>query len=264
MTRLATAAGLVGLLAAFAAHAQDTASDPRLAAPAGMTRFDYVDTSVYPLIATPGRITDIVLEPGEALVATGAIAAGDTARWVIGDTSSGVGGSRRVHVLVKPTAAGLATNLIINTDRRTYHLELRASARTWQAQVSWRYAPVAPTGPVLVAAPPVVAAPSLDLARVNRNYRIEGDHPAWRPAAVFDDGQRVYVEFGPGVALDDLPPLYRLGADGKTAELVNYRVEGRRIVTQRLFERAELRLGARRAAKRVRIVRQTPSVEAAR
>jgi type IV secretion system protein VirB9 len=267
MIRLATAPGLVGLLAAFAAHAQDTASDPRLAAPAGMIRFDYGETSVYPLIATPGRITDIVLEPGEALVATGAIAAGDTARWVIGDTSSGVGGSRRVHVLVKPTVADLATNLIINTDRRTYHLELRASAKTWQAQVSWRYAPVAlvaQAGPVLVVAPPVVAAPSLDLARVNRNYRIEGDHPAWRPAAVFDDGQRVYVEFGPGVALDDLPPLYRLGADGKTAELLNYRVEGRRIVTERLFERAELRLGGRRGALRVRIVRQAPSVEAAR
>ncbi len=264
MSRLATAAGLVGLLAAFAAQGQDGVLDSRLAAPAGMARFDYGETSVYPLIATPGRITDIVLEPGEALVATGAIAAGDTARWVIGDTSSGVGGSRRVHVLVKPTAADLATNLIINTDRRTYHLELRASARTWQAQVSWRYAPVAPAGPVLVAAPPVVVAPSLDLARVNRNYRIEGDHPAWRPTAVFDDGQRVYVEFGPGVALDDLPPLYRLGADGKTAELVNYRVEGRRIVTERLFERAELRLGARRGALRVRIVRQTPSVEAAR
>ena len=92
MTRLATAAGLVGLLAAVAAHAQEGAVDSRLAAPAGMARFDYAETSVYPLIATPGRITDIVLEPGEALVATGAIAAGDTARWVIGDTSSGAGG----------------------------------------------------------------------------------------------------------------------------------------------------------------------------
>ncbi len=109
-----------------------------------MARFDYAETGVYPVIATPGRITDIVLEPGEALVATGPIAAGDTARWVIGDTSSGVGETRRVHVLVKPTAADLATNLVINTDRRTYHLELRASSRTWQAQVSWRLSAVWP------------------------------------------------------------------------------------------------------------------------
>lgn len=253
MSRLAVIAGLACVLAAPAARAQLAGVDERLAAPAGIKRFDYVETGVYPVIATPGRITDIVLQPGEVLVEAGAIAAGDTARWVIGDTSSGLGAQRRVHVLVKPTAADLATNLVINTDRRTYHLELRASAKTWQAEVSWAYRP---TEPVLVAAPPaarrLVPAP----ARVNRAYRIEGDRPAWRPVAVFDDGQRAYVAFGPGVALDDLPPLYRLGPDGKAAELVNYRVEGRQIVTERLFDRAELRLGAKHRVQRVRLIRQ--------
>jgi len=261
MSRLIQIAGLAGLLAASAAQASDRVGDARLAAPAGMARFDYAETGVYPVIATPGRITDIVLEPGEALVATGPIAAGDTARWVIGDTSSGVGETRRVHVLVKPTAADLATNLVINTDRRTYHLELRASSRTWQAQVSWRYPP---SGPVVVAAPPWPTAPVLDLARVNRDYRIEGDHPAWRPVAVFDDGRRTYVEFGPGVVLGDLPPLYHTGADGKSAELINYHVEGRRIVTDRLIDRAELRLGVKRAAQRVRLIRRAVQAEAVR
>ncbi|WP_299017848.1 P-type conjugative transfer protein TrbG [uncultured Caulobacter sp.] len=252
---------IAGLLAASSAHAMEPAYDARLAAPAGMARFDYVETGVYPVLATPGRITDIVLEPGEALVATGPIAAGDTARWMIGDTTSGAGEGRRVHVLVKPTATNLATNLIINTDRRTYHLELRASGLTWQAQVSWRYrlAPI-----VLVAAPPAPTAPTLDLTRVNRDYRIEGDHPAWRPVAVFDDGRRTYVEFGPGVVLDDLPPLYRTGPDGKSAELINYHVDGQRIVTDRLVDRAELRLGAKRSALRVRLVRRAVQPEAGR
>lgn len=262
MSRLIPIAGLAGLLAVSTAHASDRVPDARLGAPAGMARFDYVETGVYPVIATPGRITDIVLEPGEALVATGPIAAGDTARWIIGNTSSGVGENRRVHVLVKPTAADLATNLVINTDRRTYHLELRASSRTWQAQVSWRYPSVGSV--VLVAAPPWPTAPVLDLARVNRAYRIEGDHPAWRPVAVFDDGRRTYVEFGPGVVLGDLPPLYRTGPDGKSAELINYHVEGRRIVTDRLIDRAELRLGVKRAAQRVRLIRRGVQPEAAR
>ncbi|MGH1558203.1 TrbG/VirB9 family P-type conjugative transfer protein [Caulobacter segnis] len=164
---------------------------------------------------------------------------------MIGDTSSGLGAERRVHVLVKPTEPDLATNLLINTDRRTYYLELRASARTWQAQVSWRYP--AQTA-VLVDAPPAPAI--LDLSKVDRRYRIEGDHPPWRPVAVFDDGHRAYVEFGPDVVLDDLPPLYRLGVDGKSTEVINYRVEGRRIVVERLFDRAELRLGIKRQAQR--------------
>lgn len=259
MTRLASCAGSACILLSPAAWAQSIEGDARLAAPAGMKEFDWRETAIYPVIATPGRITDIVLEPGEALVAAGAIAAGDTARWVIGDTTSGAGLGRRVHVLIKPTATGLATNLLINTDRRTYHLELRASARTWQAQVSWTYAAPAP---VLVDAPR--ARPALDLSRVNRSYRVEGDHPVWRPVAVFDDGQRAYVEFGPGVVMDDLPPLYRLSPDGKASELVNYRVEDRRIVLDRLFDRVELRLGVKREAQRVRIVRMGVAPEAPR
>lgn len=259
MIRMAAYAGAAGLICASAAGAEDR--DLRLAAPAGMIAFDYEETSVYPLLASPGRITDIVLEPGETLVSQGPVAAGDTARWVIGDTSSGAGAGRRVHVLVKPTEPGLATNLVINTDRRTYHLELRASARTWNAQVSWRYRREAI--PVVAARPAPVPSP-LDLARVNRAYRIEGDHPAWRPVAVFDDGRRAYVEFGPGVALDDLPPLYRTGLDGRSAELLNYHVEGRRLVLDRLFDRAELRLGDKRRAQRVLLVRLAPKAEAVR
>jgi type IV secretion system protein VirB9 len=259
MSRLGLSAGWACIFVSSAAWAGPIEADARMATPAGMAHFDWLETAIYPVIATPGRITDIVLEPGEALVGTGAVAAGDTARWVIGDTVSGVGAMRRVHVLIKPTASDLATNLLINTDRRTYHLELRASARTWQAQVSWRYPPPAP---VEIAAPP--ARPTLDLSRVNRDYRIEGDRPVWRPVSVFDDGQRAYVEFGPGVVLDDLPPLYRLGADGKTSELVNYRVDGRRIILDRLFDRAELRLGIKRQALRVRIIRQASVSEGAR
>lgn len=261
MTRLAAIAGLACVLMSSAAWAGPVETDSRLATPAGMVPLDWVETVVFPVIATPGRITDIVLEPGEILVASGAVAAGDTARWVIGDTTSGAGSSRRVHVLIKPTLSGLATNLLINTDRRTYHLELRSSARTWQAQVSWRYPPPM-SAPVLVEAPPAPIV--LDLSKVNRAYRIQGDHPVWRPVAVFDDGQRAYVEFGPGVVLDDLPPLYRVGVDGKTSELINYRVDGRRIVLDRLFDRAELRLGTKRQAQRVQLVRLAAGAEGSR
>lgn len=220
--------------------------------------YAYEDGAVYPVLASPGRITDLVLQPGERLVGSGALAAGDTARWIIGDTVSGTGAEQRVHVLVKPSAPGLATNLIVNTTLRTYHLDLRAVARGADTEVRWRYA-VPPI--VLVAAPPAapaapVVAAEPDLARLNLAYRIKGPRVAWRPLRVFDDGRRTYVEFGPAVALGDLPPLFVAGPDGKTAELVNYRVAGRRIVVDRLLDRAELRLGQGRWARRVRILRE--------
>lgn len=247
--------------------AASAAPSGQLQVPAGAKRFDYREEAVYPVIATPGRITDIVLEPGESLVGSGPVAAGDTARWVIGDTISGQGAGRRVHVMIKPTAAGLATNLIINTDRRTYHMELRASGRTWLSQVSWRYAafveaPVAAPALVPVAIPDVSVVPPASARWLNTAYRISGDHPNWRPVAVSDDGQRLFVDFSPAVDMADLPPLYRIGPDGKTAELVNYRVEGRRIVVERLLDRAELRLGAKRRAQAVRLTRLDPIEEA--
>ena len=45
------------------------------------------------------------------------LAAGDTVRWIIGDTESGAGAARQIHILVKPTRPELLTNLVINTER---------------------------------------------------------------------------------------------------------------------------------------------------
>ena len=249
---------LIGACALAAAAPVWAGSGPERDLPAASLArrtYAYEDGMVYPVLASPGRITDLVLQPGERLVGSGALAAGDTARWIIGDTVSGTGAEQRVHVLVKPSALGLATNLIINTALRTYHLDLRAVARGADTEVRWRYAapPI-----VLVAAPPaapvVVAEP--DLARLNLAYRIKGPRVPWRPLRVFDDGRRTYVEFGPAVALADLPPLFVAGADGKTSELVNYRVVGRRIIVDRILDQAELRLGQGRWARRVRILRE--------
>jgi type IV secretion system protein VirB9 len=53
--------------------------------------------------------------------------------------TSGAGGTKRVHILVKPTRPDLITNLIVNTDRRSYLAELRATPTTYMASVSWDY-----------------------------------------------------------------------------------------------------------------------------
>ena len=224
----------------------------------GARTFVYQEGVTYAVSAMPGRITDIVLQPGERLVGSGPVAAGDTARWVIGDTISGEGETRRVHVMIKPTEVALATNLIINTDRRTYHLELRSTARTWLSQVAWRY-PAAEL--VAVARPPppnatISSSPGDAVAQLNFGYLIAGPRTPWRPLRAFDDGARTYVEFAPSIVMTELPPLFAIGADGKTPELINYRVTGKRIVIDRILDRAELQLGQGRSERRVRIVRE--------
>src|SRR3546814_16009311 len=79
------------------------------------------------LFRSPGAVTDIALQPSENLVS---VVAGDTVRWVIGDTTSGTGADKRTHILVKPFTSGLPTNLVVPTDRRSYHHQLTATART--------------------------------------------------------------------------------------------------------------------------------------
>ncbi|GCC47685.1 hypothetical protein chiPu_0031967, partial [Chiloscyllium punctatum] len=101
--------------------------------------FPYSPGALYQIYAAPGQITDIALEPGEKLIGSGPISAGDTVRWVVGDTESGSGDIRRVHIMVKPTRAAIETNLVLNTDRRTYLIELRSREKSYMPSVSWFY-----------------------------------------------------------------------------------------------------------------------------
>lgn len=220
-------------------------------------QYPWVPGALFQVYTAPGQVTDIALQEGEQLVGPGPVAAGDTVRWIIGDTISGSGPTTRVHILVKPTRPDLATNLVINTDRRTYHVELRATSSTYMASVSWTY----PRDQLIAlrtanAAAPTAApvAAGLDLAALNFRYRIVGDRALWRPVRAFDDGRQVFIEFPAGIAQGEMPPLFVTGAAGD-AELVNYRVQGRYMVVDRLFSAAELRLGDRRSEQRVRIVR---------
>jgi type IV secretion system protein VirB9 len=218
--------------------------------------YPFSEGALYQVYAAPGEITDIALETGEQLVGAGPVAAGDTVRWIIGDTESGAGAGKRVHILVKPTRPDLFTNLVINTDRRTYHLELRSDEKTYMASVSWAYAQdqliaLRRQDSAADAAAPI--ATSVDINALNFRYRIEGSSAAWRPLRAFDDGRQVFIEFPSGIAQGEMPPLWVIGPDGG-ADLVNYRVRGNHMIVDRLFAAAELRLGGEHQEK-VRIVR---------
>jgi type IV secretion system protein TrbG len=209
--------------------------------------------ALYQVYTSPEKITDISLEAGEELIS---VSAGDTVRWIVGDTTSGSGTTQRVHVLVKPARAELRTNLLINTNRRTYHLELSSTAQTWLASVSWVY-PLDQLTQLksanLHAQTSSPIADGVSLERLNFGYEISGDRPMWRPIRAFDDGEKVYLQFPADIAEGDLPPLFIVGAKNQ-AELVNYRVHAPYYIVDRLFEAAELRLGGKQELK-VRIER---------
>jgi type IV secretion system protein VirB9 len=207
--------------------------------------YPYSPGALYQVYAAPGQVTDVALQDGEQLVGSGPVAAGDTVRWIIGDTESGTGPTKRIHILVKPTRPDLVSNLVINTDRRTYLLELRSAEKTYMASVSWQY----PQDQLIAlrrqnasaeAAAPIMTG--VDISRLRFRYAIEGDNPPWRPLSAFDDGSKVYVEMPGGIAQGEAPPLFVVGPEGE-GQLVNYRVRQNYYIVDRLFAAAELRMG---------------------
>ncbi len=212
--------------------------------------YPWSEGALYQVYAAPGHITNIALEPGESLTGAGPIAAGDTARWIIGDTESGSGVSRRVHVLVKPTRADITTNLVITTDRRTYMVELRSGEKPYMPAVAWAYPQQPGSGRQAIPATPVIPA----VAARNYRYGLTGSTPPWKPVAVYDDGRRVYVEFPRGIVQGEMPPIFVIGPEGE-AQIANSRIYQHILIVDRLFGAAELRLGGGDKQQTVRIVR---------
>ncbi len=195
--------------------------------------YTYASGAIYELYANPSFISAILLEPGESL---NDVAAGDTSRWMVQETNAESQIDGRTIVLVKPQASGLRTNIVLVTDRRTYTIEAIAqSGQAYSAQIAWCYPESAER-----------TERTASVESLNFSYRIRtirGRSPPWLPMRVFDDGRRTWIEMPEAAAASDLPPLFVITGEG--AELVNYRVQGRRYMVDRLFEAAELRLGTR-------------------
>jgi P-type conjugative transfer protein TrbG len=207
-----------------------------------MQVYPFMPGALYRLYAAPQKVSDITLQSGETLIA---ISAGDTVRWVVGDTTSGTGITKQVHILAKPFAAGLRTNLVITTDRRSYHLELESTDHTYMAALSWTY----PADELIALKRQNDAAKELapidtglSLENLDFDYVVTGDNPSWKPLRAFDDGRHVYIEFPATLDRGDAPPLFVIGVEG-TSDLVNYRVRGNYYIVDQIFSAAELRLG---------------------
>ncbi|HRE44644.1 MAG TPA: TrbG/VirB9 family P-type conjugative transfer protein [Terricaulis sp.] len=203
--------------------------------------YTYAQGAIFELYANPNFISTILLETGETLTS---VAAGDTSRWQVSEAIAEGEHGLRTMLLVKPAAIGLRTNIVLVTDRRTYLVEAISQAgEAYSAEIAWCY----PHSDAAHA--------STSAGAFNFDYRVRvvrGSRPVWAPVRVFDDGQRTWIEFSAATAASELPPLFVITGEG--AELVNYRIDGRRYVVDRVFDRAELRLGVR-APQIVRIER---------
>jgi len=224
----------------IAALAEANAQARRRPDPANFTDatqiYDYAPGAIYEIYGAPGFISTVLLEPGETIVT---VAAGDTTRWMVEQAVGGDTANARAMLLIKPTRASIRTNIVLVTDRRTYAIEaIATSGQTYSAQTAWRYP---------ADAEHELAGDASAIETLNFAYRIRtvrGSNPRWRPVRVFDDGRKTYIEFPPEMATSEAPPLFLI--ENGEAGLVNYRFSGNRYIVDRLFDTAELRLGAER------------------
>jgi type IV secretion system protein TrbG len=89
------------------------------------------------LVCAPLRVCAIEFEVGEHLQSQPQI--GDSRRWEITPVLSGSGLDETPLLIVKPIEAGLETDLIVPTDRRTYVIRLVSDPTRFVSRLAFQY-----------------------------------------------------------------------------------------------------------------------------
>lgn len=211
------------------------------------------------LVCAPMRICILELQLGEKL--NGEPQIGDSVRWQITPATYGTGVDGTPVIVVKPTASGLDTNLLVTTDRRAYYLRLISKPEDYVSRVAFEYpaddnnrrwqehmlaerslqSEKAELLPALITA-----------ERLNFSYDIRGGNEHIRPLRVFDDGEKTYLQMPAEMKNREAPVLLIVGNDGK-GEVTNYRVQRQTYIVDRLFDRANLVLGTGKKNKGLKV-----------
>jgi type IV secretion system protein VirB9 len=233
--------------------AQDTA-DPRL------REVFYDPQAVVTVPVKRGVVTDIVLDPNEAITdvasGLGADCAKPDSSWCVAAQPGGR------HLFVKPkSTAGAPNNIAVVTDRRTHSFRFVVLAERDARQPVYRLsvktalpAPPpatvrAPMADAFAVAPAPISAAELIKERLgaapqllNASYSIaEGKHSEdIVPTLVFDDGRFTYLKFPNN---REVPAVFHVLPDGSEA-IVNARMEGDLLVADRVSRRLTLRAGS--------------------
>jgi type IV secretion system protein VirB9 len=231
MKCLVIAAALAALSASSAAESipQFSMSDQRI------RQVTYNPAEVYEVTGSYRLTTTIEFEKGETVQY---LTLGDTIAWQAHPMG------HRVHL--KPVEPRAVTNLTVITDRRAYYFRLTAAApkdkvdATYLLRFSYVSSPEIAVNPAALQKPAAEAKADVPEERKVRscNYSVSGSKSI-KLVRACDDGLFTYLEFAPDVSL---PAFFAVEADGAES-VVNYRMEGKIVVIERLASLYTLRDG---------------------
>jgi type IV secretion system protein VirB9 len=214
------------------------------------------------IVCRPMYVTDVILQPGETV--TG-VHPGDSVRWTFVPSRSGAGDMEQTHVLIKPLMADISTNIIVNTDRRTYRFDLMSSAKDFMPSVSFSYpgdsvkaweAFIAEKKKERESNTALASGYSVNPEDLHLEYQIRGsDSLKWKPVRVWDDGVKTYIQFRKGATKKSVEAPVFVVYEHKKEVIVNYRAENDMYIVDRIFDKAALIAGTGARQDRVVITR---------
>jgi type IV secretion system protein VirB9 len=221
---------LAGLLLAFSASAEQVArpaaSDSRI------LLATYHSSEVYKIVASYGFQTTIEFSEKETVET---ISIGDSIAWQVVPAGH--------RVFLKPQEPNALTNMTVITTLRPYYFELGAKKNSNPATVTFllrfTYPDSSPSVLGVQGARTPTPPPAKKPSDYNFNYTLAGA-PEIAPVRVFDDGEFTYMQFR---ALTELPAIF-LVDEAKRESVVNYRIEGRYVVIERIARQFSLRHGS--------------------
>jgi len=195
------------------------------------------------ITCAPLHVCSVALQDGEAVTS---VSIGDTVRWLLQNATAG---SKPV-LMIKPTQAGLSTNLVVTTDKgRVYYMHLVSSKTEYVPMVTW-YDPAAMTRDLSAEAQAsarqkaefeatlaatklaadqakaqrVVADKSvgkLDPTTLDFGYTCTGE-AVFKPARVFANDTHTFIQLPPGASASDAPAVFNVS--NNETELLNSRL----------------------------------------
>ncbi|GHV06751.1 hypothetical protein FACS189485_15810 [Spirochaetia bacterium] len=211
--------------------------------------YDYHHDQVFEIYTQILRTTDIYLEPGEFAVELPFIS--DSERWIVGAGINQQNGQLIQHIYIKPKESGLEASMIINTDRRVYHILLRSYSTVYMPIVRWDYQnkgfPLNFASPGMLPQAANIAngiTPQgvsltedieyVDPRFLSFDYKIKFNvfrRPSWMPRLIYDDGKKTYIVFDESALQMELPGIFENKRD-----IINYRVDGDLVIIDKLIE----------------------------
>lgn len=189
------------------------------------------------VVCSPLQVCDIELQGGEIVRD---VLVGDTVRWKVEPATSGAAGGQAIHLIVKPSEAGLITSMVVTTSRRTYHIQLKSHPSQYMARVGFEYPEDAATrlsdinARIQTMTNNDGGVPPEQLAF---SYSWSGNAP-WRPKRVYSDGQKTYIQFPRTLSGQDAPVLFVVS--GGQNRIVNYRMKNDMMIVDYNIDKAIL------------------------